>query len=137
MPTLIQIGLMVAMIIFAGSAARFLFGTKQSVKLKAAAEPERLELEKEKIRAKDRADTREMLERLAVKKLDVIKDAIAMGYDDLQLAKLDERLENLVGAEKLTQILNPGQDGPQVDSDLLDADLHAEIERFKRRRERQ
>ena len=79
MTVLIEIGLMVAIIVIASGFTRYMFGTKHSPKIRAAAEPERLAIEKEKIRAKDRADTREMLERLAVKKLDVIKDAIAMG----------------------------------------------------------
>ena len=85
--------------------------------------PEIVELERERIKARDRAEARAMVERLAEKRLEVIKDAITMGYGDAQLDRLDARLEKLVGPEKLQELLNE-----TGEAHLLDADLPPEGE---------
>jgi hypothetical protein len=93
-------------------------------------------LEIERIKQQERAESRRLFERLAQEKLEVIKTALTMGYGDLELKKLDERLEQLVGPDKLTQLL---KEEPKVDLkevDLMDADLQAEIERLQQKGQR-
>ena len=71
---------------------------------------------------------------LAREKLEVIKTALAMGYKDDEIEKLDARLENLIGRDKLEQILR-GQDPATLASvDLLDTQLDHEITRLKQAR---
>jgi hypothetical protein len=91
-------------------------------------------LEVEQMKQQERAEARKLYERLAQEKLEVIKTALSMGYADLELKKLDERLERLVGPDKLTQLLeeNPKVDLKQVD--LMDDDLQAEIERLQQQK---
>jgi len=93
-------------------------------------------LEIEQMKQQERAEARKLYERLAQEKLEVIKTALSMGYADLELKKLDERLERLVGPDKLTQLLeeNPKVDLRQVD--LMDDDLQAEIERLQQQKQR-
>jgi len=93
-------------------------------------------LEIERMKQQERAESRKLFERLAQEKLEVIKTALTMGYGDLELKKLDERLERLVGPDKLTQLL---QEDPRVELkevDLMDADLQAEIERLQQKGQR-
>jgi len=88
-----------------------------------------------RVDATQRAEALKTYERLAKEKLDVIKTAVAMGYSENELANLDARLEKLIGADKLKSMLNKG-DAPEVDTDLLSADLDAELERLRRAREK-
>lgn len=93
-------------------------------------------LEIEQMKQQERAEARKLYERLAQEKLEVIKTALSMGYADLELKKLDQRLERLVGPDKLTQLL---EEKPKVDLkqvDLLDDDLQAEIERLQQEKQR-
>jgi hypothetical protein len=57
------------------------------------------------------------------------------------LKDLDARLEQLVGSDKLEGLLS-GKDAPAVpqvkpDSELMDADLEAEIKRLQRQQEKE
>jgi|WetSurMetagenome_2_1015567.scaffolds.fasta_scaffold967944_1 hypothetical protein len=84
---------------------------------------------------RERSDARKMYERLALEKLDVIKTAVAMGYAQSDLKELDARLERLIGAEQLQQLLDPKQPGvPQAQSEILHAELTDELEQMRRRR---
>lgn len=56
------------------------------------------------IRNKERAEARKLYERLAMEKLDVIKTAVAMGYSRDDLADLDRRLEQVIGAEQMKEL---------------------------------
>lgn len=76
----------------------------------------------------------ETYERLAKEKLDVIKTALAMGYKDNELAALDARLEQLVGADKLTEILRGSGPEALASADLVDTQLDHEIERLRKMR---
>ena len=60
---------------------------------------------KEIIQKRERGEARATYERLAREKLDVIKTALAMGYDAAELAELDRRLEQLIGAEEFKALL--------------------------------
>jgi len=72
-------------------------------------------------------------ERLAKEKMDVMKTALAMGYHDDDLARLDARLESLIGREKLEQIVAGAAMLPS--SDMLDTNLDSEIRRLQRLRQ--
>lgn len=92
----------------------------------------------ERIRAQDRADARALYERITRDKLDVIKTAVAMGADQQQLRQLDQRLEELIGSDKLHALLEGRDTGaPPLKDELLDLDLSQELEHLKRDREGQ
>lgn len=93
-------------------------------------------LEIERLKQQERAEARQLYERLAQEKLEVIKTALTMGYADLELKKLDERLERLLGQEKLAQLLEQDPKVELQEVDLLDEDLQAEIERLQREGQR-
>ena len=67
-----------------------------------------------RIDAKDRADARALYERITNDKLEVIKTALAMGYNHNDLKDLDDRLEGLIGSEKLHNLLE--SDSPTAPS---------------------
>jgi hypothetical protein len=92
-------------------------------------------LEIEQMKQSERAEARKLYESLVREKMEVIKTALTMGYADLELKKLDERLERLVGPEKLTQLLDESPDVQLKEVDLMDEDLQAEIERLQQKRE--
>jgi hypothetical protein len=86
----------------------------------------------------ERREARKLYERIVMEKLDVMKTAVAMGFERNDLKDLDARLERLVGSDKLQGLL-AGKGAPDVpdsntDSDLKDTDLTAEIERLQRSR---
>ena len=86
----------------------------------------------------ERAEARRLYERIALEKLEVMKTALAMGYTHNELQELDARLEKLVGADKLQTLLDAKQpDLPAAQTELLDTDLEAEIQRQRSGRERE
>jgi hypothetical protein len=128
---------MIAIIILASSLAKHLFGpTGRRMKLHASRDAKRT-LEASRIEAEERARARELYERLVREKLEVVKDAIAMGYSEAELDRLDARLEELIGREQLQRLLSEKPEAPTPDADLMDTDLLAEAERLKRPREGQ
>ena len=83
----------------------------------------------------DKREARRSFERLAIEKLDVIKTAVAMGYRDEELDALDQRLEKLVGADKLGALIDPqAASVPRASSELFDTDFDKELERVRRQR---
>lgn len=48
-------------------------------------------------------------EKLALEKLEVLKQALAMGWDDAQLKALDARLDQLVGRDNVARIAASGE----------------------------
>jgi len=93
----------------------------------------------ESMHKKERAEARKTYERIALEKLEVLKTALAMGYTHNELQELDARLEKLVGADKLQTLLNARQPvTPAAQTELMDTDLEAEIQRLRAgRREQQ
>ncbi len=84
---------------------------------------------------RERSEARRMYERLALEKLDVIKTAVAMGYAQSDLKELDARLERLIGAEQLAQLLDPKIPGvPEAGQEVLHAELIDELEQMRRQR---
>jgi microcystin degradation protein MlrC len=70
----------------------------------------------------EREKLRQMYERLALEKLDVIKTAVAMGYKQSDLAELDSRLEQVIGSDAMQRVLegkslgkSSGKDGAALD----------------------
>ncbi|MCH7471911.1 hypothetical protein IIA79_03055 [bacterium] len=70
-------------------------------------------------------------ERIVKEKLEVIKTALTMGYGENDLERLDARLENLIGREKLESLHEHGEI-PIIHADLADTDLLKEIERLQK-----
>ena len=62
--------------------------------------------QKLKISSMEKAESRRLYERIAMEKLDIIKTAISMGYKTDELTELDRRLEMLVGADRMTELLD-------------------------------
>lgn len=63
-------------------------------------------LELEKLRLADRREERQLFERLAIEKLDVIKTAVAMGYSEQQLHELDARLKEHIGDAGMAELVS-------------------------------
>src|SRR5438105_15164726 len=72
----------------------------------------------------ERNEARKMYERLAMEKLDVLKSALAMGYKSADLADLDNRLERLLGSDKMSTLLSATPLAPST-RDLAAADVAA------------
>jgi hypothetical protein len=58
-----------------------------------------------KIKADEREKMRKMFERITLEKLDVIKTAVAMGYQRSDLQELDSRLEEVIGSSAMRELL--------------------------------
>jgi hypothetical protein len=57
----------------------------------------------------ERERLRQMYERIVMEKLDVVKTALSMGYKQSDLADLDARLEQIIGAEAMQRVLDGKQ----------------------------
>jgi hypothetical protein len=73
-------------------------------------------------------------ENLAQEKIDVLKRAIDMGWDEAQLKALDARLEQLVGRGEVGRIVAGGL--PSSDLESIALSPAQELERLKRETER-
>lgn len=58
-----------------------------------------------KVKADEREKMRKMYERITMEKLDVIKTAVAMGYQHSDLRELDTRLEEVIGSDAMRALL--------------------------------
>lgn len=132
---LISIGLMVAIIIAASAWAR-VYLAKHGIS--GHSKHGHYEIPQPAAQAQNNPATAKALEtyeRLAQEKLEVIKTALAMGYSDSEISKLDARLENLIGKDKLEQILQGGGAATAASADLIDTRLDSEIERLRKIRQ--
>jgi hypothetical protein len=91
----------------------------------------------EELRLKDKAEARAAYERVVLAKLEVMKTAITMGYDDAELKALDQRLEGLIGADKVAGLVDPIATQVLPTADLLDADLQHETLKIREMRQQQ
>ena len=73
---------------------------------------------------------RQMLERIMLEKLDIIKTAVAMGYSRNELDALDRRLEQLIGTEKLQGLLR-GDSVQLTSTELRSVELDTELQRLQ------
>jgi hypothetical protein len=69
----------------------------------------------------------EAYQQLASEKLDVIKTAIAMGYNEQELNRLDARLEQLIGADAVQKLVRGDIPLPsrELERATLDTELRA------------
>jgi hypothetical protein len=86
---------------------------------------------------KERREIREHYTRLLCEKLDVIKTALAMGRSDEDIAALDARLEQLIGAEKMLETLKHPKGSSLKQGEMLDGDNDLETELLRHGRKRQ
>lgn len=140
---LIGIGIMVAIIILASGVVKYWMpaAAGQSARRHALLHPDGKRGQAEPTgqyqpSPQVTAKALETYERLAKDKLEVIKTALAMGYKDNDLAALDARLERLVGADKLTEILRGSGPEALASADLVDTQLDHEIERLRKMRQK-
>lgn len=75
---------------------------------------------KDLLSRRDRIEARKMYERIAIEKLDVIKTAVAMGYEKDEVAELDSRLAQLIGQDQLNKLLGKKTPGVPMISQELD-----------------
>ena len=81
---------------------------------------------------RERADARRLYREIVMEKLDVIKTALAMGFQRDEVIELDRRLERLVGSRQLRELLDRKQpETPIASGDLMNADLLAETEQIQ------
>ena len=91
----------------------------------------------ERHRRKERAAARRMYERVIHHKLEVIETALAMGFSHDQVKTLDQRLEQLIGAERMKSLLDDKTPGIPTTGELpVDDDLNREIVALRKERER-
>jgi len=134
----IELGIFIAIIIMASAAAKYFFGTghQKGQRAQAGSPPQsKLNLEQQRLQVQERTEARALYERLVREKLEVIKDAVAMGYAEADLHRLDKRLAELIGEQQLKQLLSDDPELPQATDDLKDTDLLAEADRLKRKSE--
>lgn len=89
---------------------------------------------KDQGKERERIEARKMYERIVRDKLDVMKTAIAMGFQDNELKELDARLERLVGSEKMQELLDAKPSVPVAPTEALDAELTRELDAVRRMR---
>ena len=90
----------------------------------------------EAFKRSERREVRKLYMELLREKLDIIKTALSLGYSDQDVAKLDQRLERLIGSEKTLEKLKTGKQVKPQDQ-LLTKDLVEEIDLLKAGREEQ
>lgn len=81
----------------------------------------------EELRLKDKAEARAAYERVILAKLEVMKTAVVMGFNDSELKALDQRLEALVGSDKVAGLVDPVATQALPSAELLDVDLQREV----------
>lgn len=114
---------MIAIIIFAASAAKAIFSNSPTPGQR------RHSRRMASLSRAERDKALDVYRDLAREKMDVIKTAVAMGYSEGELDKLDRRLEKLIGREKLEEIIDGGL--PEADLDMRDRDLLRELKRLR------
>jgi hypothetical protein len=83
----------------------------------------------QQVASPDRQKALQVYENLVKEKLDVVKTALAMGYNQDDLARLDARLEQLIGKEQLEK-LSRGE-VPTASPDLLKNDIREELAKLR------
>ena len=73
-------------------------------------------------------------QRIVIEKMDVLKTAIAVGFDSDQLDELDTRLERLIGAEKLQELMGGKAVAIATPPAAMDEVLYQQVERISRQR---
>jgi hypothetical protein len=123
MEDLLGIGFMVAMIIMASAIAKRIMwsGGVPTTKGKHVVV--------QQLGSVDRQKALAVYENLCREKLDVMKTALAMGWSQDDLNRLDARLEKLIGQEQLQQLARG--EVPQASADLSSMNLSRETALLK------
>lgn len=111
---LLGIGMMVAMIILASALAKRIMWSGGVPTGKKAKRGGHVIIQQ--TASADRQKALQVYENLAKEKLDVIKTALAMGWNQEDLSRLDARLERLIGKEQLQQLARG--EVPAVSTDM-------------------
>lgn len=121
---MIEIGIMVALIILASALAKAIKGGPPKRLGRGAVV--------QQVASADRQKALQVYENLCREKLEVIKTALAMGYSQEDLARLDARLERLIGKDEL-QKLSRGET-PVAGAELVNLSLADEERTLQRLR---
>ena len=78
----------------------------------------RVAKQEERLSSQAQLKALEVYQALGQEKLDIIKTAVAMGYSHDEVARLDERLERLIGKEQLEKLAagTPPMAGAELES---------------------
>jgi hypothetical protein len=124
MDDLLGIGMMVAMIIMASAwAKRIMWSGGVPTGKKGR------QVILQQVGSVDRQKALAVYENLCREKLDVMKTALAMGWSQDDLTRLDARLEKLIGQEQLQQLARG--EVPQSSADLSSINLTRETALLK------
>jgi len=86
------------------------------------------------VERREREAVRRKFAELVKEKLDIIHTAVSMGYNRSDIAELDERLEKLIGSEKMLKTLKEAKPDEEANKQMmLNADLVAELETQRQR----
>jgi hypothetical protein len=119
---IIGVGMMVAIIILASAWAKRIMwpgGVPTGKKIKGGGH-----VIIQQTASADRQKALQVYENLAKEKLDVIKTALAMGWNQDDLSRLDARLERLIGRDQLQQLARG--EVPSVSADLQSTSISHE-----------
>lgn len=92
---------------------------------------------------RERRESREMYSRIVEDRLAVIQSAIEAGFDDRELARLDRRLQSLIGQQEMLKLASQNvKQVPQApedrgEMDTLEDEVENIIERRRRKQERE
>ena len=119
---IIGVGMMVALIIIATAwAKRIMWGGGIPISGRKA---KHVIIQQTQVGSPDRQKALAVYENLCREKLEVIKTALAMGYSQEDLARLDARLERLIGKEQLDKLARG--EVPTPSADLSNTSLSSE-----------
>jgi hypothetical protein len=126
-----EVGIGVGMIIIAMAIAKRIMAGPQQPAYRAprhvAAAP--APVVTQTVSSVDRQKALEVYQKLAHEKLEVIKTALAMGYSQEDLARLDARLERLIGKEQLQQLAVGNV--PMPSADMANHSLEDELRELR------
>jgi hypothetical protein len=119
----ISVAIGVAIMIWAAALAKRIAGSGTSQTIRKG------QTVIQQVASPDRQKALQVYENLAKEKLEVIKTALAMGYSQEDLARLDARLEALIGKDELQRLARG--EAPLASGDMLQTDLGEEQRRLK------
>ena len=91
---------------------------------------------------KERREARDMYSQIVQDRLLVIQTALEAGFDDREVARLDRRLQNLIGQQEMLKLAGSNIKNVPVapedrEMDILEDELEDIIERRRRKQERE
>lgn len=80
---------------------------------------------------RERKEIRDGYTDLVREKLDLIRTALTMGYEDAEIKQLDTRLEQLIGTQKMMETLGSAKKTEAAKARLEDKDLESQADQGK------